>query len=87
MLPNLNSPLYVTNAGLLTEDVIAKFKNDCSLALETMDIDGEISAFKVTINPLQNVLSTGKISIGVKIVPVGVARQIEINIGFAVKVS
>ena len=46
-----------------------------------------IKAFKVTINPLQNVLSTGKLSIGVKIVPVGVARQIEINIGFAVKVS
>lgn len=87
MLPNLNSPLYVTSAGLLTEDVISKFKNDCSLALESMDIDGEISAFKVTINPLQNVLSTGKLSIGVKIVPVGVARQIEINIGFAVKIS
>jgi hypothetical protein len=51
-----------------------------------MDIDGEISDYKVIINPLQDVLTTSKLSIAIKIVPVGVAREIEINIGFAVNV-
>jgi hypothetical protein len=49
-----------------------------------MEREGEISKFAVTINPAQDVLTTSKISIAVKIVPVGVAREIEVNIGFAV---
>jgi hypothetical protein len=86
LLPSLNSPLYVNQDGTLSEDVISKFKNDCERALERMDIDGEISDYKVIINPLQDVLTTSKLSIAIKIVPVGVAREIEINIGFAVNV-
>ena len=86
LLPSLNSPLYVNQDGTLSEDVISKFKNDCERALEKMDIDGEISDYKVIINPLQDVLTTSKLSIAIKIVPVGVAREIEINIGFAVNV-
>lgn len=86
LLPSLNAPLYVNADGTLSEDVISKFKNDCERALEVMDIEGEISAYKVIINPLQDVLTTSKLSIAIKIVPVGVAREIEINIGFAVNV-
>lgn len=85
MLPFTNSPLYVNADGTLTEDVISLYKNECDRALEKMEIDGEISAFSVVINPAQNVLTSSKISIAVKIVPVGVAREIEVNIGFAVK--
>ena len=86
LLPSLNSPLYVNQDGTLSEDVVSRFKNDCERALEKMDIDGEISGYKVIINPLQDVLTTSKLSIAIKIVPVGVAREIEINIGFAVNV-
>lgn len=87
MLPNINSPLYVQEDGTLTEDTISRFKNDSERALEQMERDGELSAFLVTINPVQDVLSTSKISIAIKLVPVGVAREIEINIGFAVSVN
>jgi len=87
MLPNINSPLYVNNDGTLTEDVIAKFKNDASRALAQMEVDGELSAFEVVINPAQNVLSTSKIELALTLVPVGVAREIVLNIGFAVKLS
>lgn len=87
MLPNINSPLYVQDDGTLTEDTISRFKNDSERALEQMERDGELSAFLVTINPAQDVLTTSKISIAIKLVPVGVAREIEINIGFAVSVS
>lgn len=87
LLPSLNSPLYVNADGTLTEDTIASFKNDAERALEAMERDGEVSAFEVTINPDQNVLSTSKLTIAIKIVPVGVARNIVVNIGFAVRVG
>ena len=79
--------MYVQDDGTLTEDVISKFKNDAEIALEQMERDGELSAFSVTINPNQNVLTTSKIAMAIKLVPVGVAREIEINIGFAVSIS
>lgn len=86
MLPNLNAPLYVDANGKLSEDTIAFFKNDADRALEQMQVDGELSQYKVLIDPTQNVLSTSKLVVTIKIVPVGVARQIEINIGFTVNI-
>ena len=51
-----------------------------------MERDTEISAFDVKIDPTQNILGTANMIISVAIVPVGVAKQITINIGFAVSV-
>lgn len=85
VLPNLNAPLFVNDDGTLSEDTISLFKNDAQRALVDMVADGELSAQSVSIDPSQNVLSTSKIVITVVLVPVGVARQIEFNIGFAVK--
>lgn len=87
LLPKLNSPLFVNEDGTLTEDTIASFKNDAERALEEMQRNGEISAFAVVIDPEQDVLSTSKITITIKVVPVGVARNIVVNIGFAVRVD
>lgn len=87
LLPSLNSPLYVDEDGKLTEDTIAVFKNDAERPLETMQTEGEISAFEVIINPDQNVLTTSRLAITIKIVPVGVARNIVVNIGLAVRVG
>ncbi len=86
MLPNLGSPITVNADGTLTEATIAKFKNDSARALEQMLIDEELSAYQVIINPAQDVLGTSKIVITLELVPVGVARQIEINIGFVVSI-
>jgi hypothetical protein len=87
LLPSINAPLYVENDGKLTEDTIASFRNDARRGLENMQKEGEISAFEVVIDPSQNVLSSSKIVLTLKIVPVGVARKIQVNIGFAVKIS
>ena len=87
MLPNIAAPVFVSADGSLTEATIAKFKNDGARALEQMERDEEISAFKVVIDPTQDVLSTSKLVITILIIPVGVARQIEINIGFTVSVA
>ena len=86
VLPKLNSPLQVNADGTLFEDTVAVFKGLTSQALEHMVKDQEISAFDVIIDPTQNVLSTSKLMVTVKIVPVGVARTIEFVVGYALNV-
>lgn len=87
VLPNLNAPLFVNDDGTLTEDTISLFKNDAQRALVDMVADAELSTQSVSIDPTQNVLSTSKLVIKVVLVPVGVAREVEFNIGFAVKLE
>ncbi len=43
----------------------------------------EISGFAATVDPLQDVLATGKICVEARIVPVGYAKTIQIKLGFA----
>lgn len=87
VLPLLNSPLFVNDDGTLTEDTISLFRNDSDKPLLDMEIAAEISARQVTIDPSQNVLASSQLNIGVLIVPVGVARNIVFNIGFAVNIT
>jgi len=52
-----------------------------------MEKDGELSGYKVIINPEQDVLSTGNLELTIQNVPVGVSRNINVNVGFVTKVS
>ena len=51
-----------------------------------MQRDAEVSAFSVTIDPSQDILSTSTLEISVSIVPIGSADNIEVNVGFAVSI-
>mgnify|MGYP003145842371 CR=1 FL=1 len=82
ILPKLGSPLRVNSDGTLRADTVATFKALAEKALGQMETQGEVSAYEVVINAAQNVVSTGQLELTVKIVPVGVAREIVINIGF-----
>ena len=81
-LPELLSPLYVNKDGTLRIDAIARFENAADRALRPMLTAGELSEFSKTVNPDQNVLGTSKVVVSIALIPVGVARQIENNIGF-----
>jgi hypothetical protein len=87
LLPALSSPIKVNADGTLTEDSISYFETLAKRALEAMERDGELSAFGVTINPAQDVLATSKITIAVSLVPVGVARTIEVNVSFTTQIA
>lgn len=87
LLDALNSPIKVNADGTLSDDVIGYFKGLCKQAIDPMMRDDEISAYDVIINPAQNVLSTGKLAVTIKIVPVGDAEFIEVNIGFTISLS
>lgn len=81
-LPYLNSPILFNANGTLTDITIAQFEGVGNTALDQMVRDSELSAKSVTINPLQNVLSTSTLTIAVVLVINGVARNIVIPIGF-----
>ena len=84
----LNSPLYVdANTGQLTELTISIFKNAAGATPEQMTIDGELSGYEIIIDPTQNVLATSELVIAAKLVPVGVAREIIVNIGYTVSLQ
>lgn len=86
MLPNLNAPVDVNDDGTLTDNAVALFENAAQRGLDQMERDVEISAFDVTVDPTQNVLSSSNVTVAVAIVPVGVAKTITVNIGFAVSI-
>jgi hypothetical protein len=48
--------------------------------------DTELSAKSVVINPTQNVLATSQLIVAVTLVPIGVARQIKINIQYSTSI-
>ena len=81
-LPYLNSPIQFNANGTLSDNTIAQFEGVGNTALDQMVRDSELSAKSVTINPSQNVLATSTLTIAVVLVINGVARKIEIPIGF-----
>lgn len=85
LLPQLNSPLTVDgDTGKLAASSAKSFENQVAQALNPMSAAQEVSDFGVYVNPDQNVLQTSTLTIQVKIVPRGIARNIVVNIGFSV---
>ncbi|PDS26472.1 DUF2586 family protein [Flavobacterium branchiophilum] len=87
LLPKISGPIYINpDTGEISSDAIASLEAIGSIPLEQMERDGELSGFKIFINPNQDVLSTSKLTVTLKIVPVGVLREITVNLGFALSV-
>lgn len=82
LIAYINSPLVLNNDGTLKDTTVAFFETQAGVNLDPMVRDSELSAFEVVIDPSQNVLSTNNLIVTVKLVPIGVARQITVKIGF-----
>ena len=65
---------------------IAYFTTLAASGLQVMEDSNELSGYLVDIDPDQNVLATSKIEVTAKIQPVGVAKTIEVKLGFSLKV-
>jgi hypothetical protein len=88
LLPYLNSPLYVdASSGKLRADTVASLETIAGKALDDMEKAGELSGYKVEIDPEQNVLATSELVVQIKNVPVGVMRMVKIKIGFTTKLN
>lgn len=86
-LPQLNGPVKVDQvSGKIDFNTVKYIEEMCNQPLIQMSRDGELSGFKVVIDPDQDVLATSELQITIVNVPVGVSRVIRIKIGFGKKV-
>lgn len=81
LTPLLQGNVLVNADGTLKPESIGYYIDAAQRPLTQMEADGEVSATQVLIDPAQNILSTSTLNVTVKIVPVGIAEQIVVNIG------
>lgn len=81
LIPQLNGTVLLKADGTLRDDTVGYYKDLAQAPLTQMEADGEISASQVLIDPSQDILSTSQLTVTIKIVPVGIAEEIIVNIG------
>ena len=82
--PELGSNVYVDpSSGQLASYTVAHLETVANQALEDMERAGELSGYKVEIDPAQDVASTSLVEFVIKNVAVPVMRHVRIKIGFA----
>ena len=86
VLPALNSPITLKSDGTLTDEAIAYFEGLAEGPLNEMVRNAELSGFDVNVNAVQNVLTTGVLTINATLVQIATARNIVVNIGFNVTI-
>ena len=82
LLPEVCSPVLVDQDGNLSNGVVKYLESLAGAQLQFMQDANEISDYVVSIDPNQKVLQTNTIEVVAKIVPVGVAKTIEVKLGF-----
>lgn len=83
LTPELGSSVYIDDlSGRLQPFTIKHLEIVANQALEDMEKAGELSGYRVEIDPEQDVLKTSSLEVVVKQVPVGVVRRIHVKIGF-----
>jgi hypothetical protein len=87
LVPFLSSPVVLNADGTLSAGTIAAIEIAAESPLSQMVRDGELSAQQVVVNPVQNVVSTGLLVVTINLVPIGTARNIQVNIGFNVSIN
>lgn len=87
MLPALGSPIILNSDGTMKATSVAYLESLADVNLTQMVRDTELSDFKVSIDPTQDILSTGKVVVAIQLLPIGVAEAIQVNIGFVTAIS
>lgn len=87
LLPKLGRPMKVDKStGKLERTTVEHLITTGNKALEDMEKAGELSGYKFDIDPDQNILSTSRVRGVIKNVPVGVMRNLDLEIGYAASV-
>lgn len=84
LIPELGGNIYIdADTGKMQAYSVSHLETTANKALEDMEKAGELSGYKVEIDPDQDVLSTSEVEIVIRQVAVGVMRKIKVKIGFA----
>lgn len=87
MLPALNSPLLLNSDGTLTDIAAAGLEVLGTVALDDMLRNGELSDYRLVIDQTTSVQTTSKVFVTITLIGVGVARNIEVKIGYATSLT
>lgn len=86
LLPSICSPVLIdAETGKLPVSTVAVFENEANKPLEDMEKAGELSGYRVKIDPDQNILATSQIEFQIRKVAVGVVRRMNVRIGYTTK--
>lgn len=84
--PLIAGPVYFNSDGTLSDISISNFEDSVKPSLDAMVQAGEISAYKINVDPRQNVQATSNIVVTIQIVGVGVSRNITVNLSYALSI-
>lgn len=86
LFPRVNSPIQIDpDTGQIDNAVAKAFEADANKALAVLAQSGDVSGFDSYVDPTQDVQSTGKIKVDIKVVPISTARELTVSIGFTKK--
>jgi len=86
LLPEIGAPIQLNADGTISDITINHLKSVAVPNLDQMVRDSDLSNYSVDINPTQDVLATSKIIVSVNLLPKGVSRVIQVNIGFVTSI-
>lgn len=88
LLPKISGPAYISpETGHIDPSTLKSLEAIVDDALSQMRKKGELSGYRVWIDPTQQILKNSRLVVVLKIVPVGVLREIEIQIGLNLKTN
>lgn len=88
LVAELSDEVLLNQNGTIHPAIIKSWQTDVETNLNKLMVQkGELSAVKVFIDPKQDVLRGGKVIIQLRLLPVGYADMIEVNIGFTTKID
>lgn len=84
----LNDELAINDDGTLSPSVVKHFQGLIENAIGMqMTANGNISNAAAYVDEKQNVLQTGQLTVELKLLPVGYAEEIIVNMGFAINID
>ncbi|MGE5607414.1 MAG: DUF2586 domain-containing protein [Bacteroidota bacterium] len=73
--------LEINEDGSINEGSLRSFEAHLQVPLDQMKADKEVSGSKISIDRNQNILSTSKLKAKLRIIPIAIMREIELDIG------
>lgn len=80
LTPYLQGTLAVNDDGTLSNDTIGFYKDLAQSPADDMAANGELSQAQMNVDPKQNVVSTSKLVVTGKVIPIGIAEEIDFSI-------
>lgn len=87
IVKEVNAPIELLDNGDLPPEFVSYLTELASDTLDDMKLASAISGYIVSISAKQNVVTTNKILVGVRILPLGCSSYIDVEIGFTTSIS